>query len=325
MKIKNKGFTLIDLMITVVIIGILAAVAVPAYQDYTVRSQVTEGLSLASGAKVQVAEYYSNHGEFPQTDEDIGFNGSTGSLISKTEIHEEGEIRTIFGEGANKDAQGKFLSLFPWPTESENLKWDCEGTLEEKHMPTGCQQQSEPTVSTVQRTIQCSEGMAGNIIQETEETKPSRGSVSYGEWREISNNCTYPEPEITYSAYYDMSCENYHQDEKDYRPRSGPHGSSYVRVRDKTVTPYQGEPTITTELAYDYCQIKEQVLYHELIETWDETALNSICSPVTTFRLQRPNGNYYSGSVNYCTKPGTNVHVPARIKTPTGRTEYRYE
>ena len=63
-KIKNKCFTLIELMVTVVIVGILGTVEVPAYQDYTIRSQVTEGLSLASGAKTQVAEYYSNHGVF---------------------------------------------------------------------------------------------------------------------------------------------------------------------------------------------------------------------------------------------------------------------
>ena len=180
-------------MVTVVIIGILGAVAVPAYQDYTIRSQVIEGLSLASGAKTQVAEYYSNHGVFPESSEELGYNEATGSIISKTEIHEDGEIRTIFGEGANKDAQGKTLSLFPWPTASENLKWDCEGTLEEKHMPTGCQEQVEPVVTTETRAgSNCSSGYTGEIIESRTVTTPSRCSPTYGEWAVSSNTCKAP-------------------------------------------------------------------------------------------------------------------------------------
>ncbi|MGB3287906.1 MAG: pilin [Burkholderiaceae bacterium] len=233
MKIKNKGFTLIELMVTVAIIGILGAIAVPAYQDYTVRSQVTEGLSLASGAKVQVAEYYSNHGEFPESNEDLGFNGATGSLISKTEIHEEGEIRTIFGSGANKAAQGKTLSLFPWPTESENLKWDCEGTLDEKHMPTGCGQQAEPTTTIVQRTVECSNGWTGNIIQEREEIIPSRGSPSYGNWTELSNNCI--RPPTTTNETENLSCTTHLNDGNQYNGNA-------TRTRTKTIY-YDGTAT----------------------------------------------------------------------------------
>src|ERR1700761_3718507 len=67
MKAVQKGFTLIELMIVIAIIGILAAIAIPAYQNYTIRAQVTEGLSLADGVKTQVSEFYAQNGSFPQS------------------------------------------------------------------------------------------------------------------------------------------------------------------------------------------------------------------------------------------------------------------
>ena len=74
---KQQGFTLIELMIVVAIIGILAAVAIPAYQDYTVRAQVTEGLSLASGAKTAVSEYWASNGSLPTDNATAGMRDST--------------------------------------------------------------------------------------------------------------------------------------------------------------------------------------------------------------------------------------------------------
>src|ERR1700677_3675390 len=65
LKTVQKGFTLIELMIVIAIIGILAAIAIPAYQNYTIRSQVTEGLSLADGWKTSISEYYAQNGKFP--------------------------------------------------------------------------------------------------------------------------------------------------------------------------------------------------------------------------------------------------------------------
>jgi type IV pilus assembly protein PilA len=74
LKTIQKGFTLIELMIVVAIIGILAAIAIPAYQDYTIRSQVTEGLNLAASVKASVAEYYAQNGIWPLTLTELGMN-----------------------------------------------------------------------------------------------------------------------------------------------------------------------------------------------------------------------------------------------------------
>ena len=74
MKTLQKGFTLIELMIVVAIIGILAAIAIPAYQDYTIRAQVSEGMTLAAAAKAAVAETYLNTGDAPADREEAGMS-----------------------------------------------------------------------------------------------------------------------------------------------------------------------------------------------------------------------------------------------------------
>ncbi len=72
MQKKQQGFTLIELMIVVTIIGTLAALAIPAYQDYTIRAQVGEGLTLSAGAKTAVSEYYMDRGAWPTKNKDAG-------------------------------------------------------------------------------------------------------------------------------------------------------------------------------------------------------------------------------------------------------------
>ena len=137
--IKNsRGFTLIELMITVAIVGILTAIALPAYQDYSIRSQVSEGLSLVSGAKPVVGEYFANYGEYP-TNEEAGFAGYMGKFIDKTEIGEDGKIIATFGNQANSKISGQTVTLIPEAdTMTGNIKWSCQSSANAKYLPTSC-------------------------------------------------------------------------------------------------------------------------------------------------------------------------------------------
>src|SRR5437660_5477791 len=105
MKAVQKGFTLIELMIVVAIIGILAAIAIPAYQDYTIRAQVTEGLNLASSVKASVGEYFANNGTWPVglvgASPALGFvNNPSGKYVTKVDVA-TGTIVITYGGQAN--------------------------------------------------------------------------------------------------------------------------------------------------------------------------------------------------------------------------------
>ncbi|HGG7873128.1 TPA: fimbrial major subunit PilE, partial [Neisseria meningitidis] len=89
MNTLQKGFTLIELMIVIAIVGILAAVALPAYQDYTARAQVSEAILLAEGQKSAVTEYYLNHGEWPANNSSAGVATSAdikGKYVKSVEV-----------------------------------------------------------------------------------------------------------------------------------------------------------------------------------------------------------------------------------------------
>src|SRR3984885_1588542 len=98
MKTMQKGFTLIELMIVIAIIGILAAIAIPAYQNYTIRSQVTEGLTLADGWKTAIAEYYANTGNWPAQGNLTGTCNSVGKYESSVTVATGGVIQIIYGK-----------------------------------------------------------------------------------------------------------------------------------------------------------------------------------------------------------------------------------
>ncbi|HHS1434764.1 TPA: pilin [Neisseria meningitidis] len=127
MNTLQKGFTLIELMIVIAIVGILAAVALPAYQDYTARAQVSEAILLAEGQKSAVTEYYLNHGEWPKNNTSAGVASSStikGKYVKEVTVANGVVTATMLSSGVNKEIQGKKLSLWA-KRQNGSVKWFC--------------------------------------------------------------------------------------------------------------------------------------------------------------------------------------------------------
>ena len=150
MKAIQKGFTLIELMIVIAIIGILAVIALPAYQDYTARAQVSEAFSLAEGQKAAVIEYFADKGAYPTSNTDAGVAAAsqiTGKYVKSVAIGGSGVITaTMKSSNVNSALTSKTLTLTPATAavaanaakNPGSFTWTCGGTIDTKYRPAAC-------------------------------------------------------------------------------------------------------------------------------------------------------------------------------------------
>jgi type IV pilus assembly protein PilA len=143
---SHKGFTLIELMIVVAIIAILAAIAMSQYQDYVIRAQLSEGMSLADAVKTTIGEYYQNYGKFPSGNLSAGLtapNTIQGKYVAQVETV-GGVITSTYGNDVNGKVFGATL-LFSPTTHGGSIDWHCKPGattpfLENRWLPTNCRQ-----------------------------------------------------------------------------------------------------------------------------------------------------------------------------------------
>ncbi|WP_276569049.1 pilin, partial [Thiocapsa imhoffii] len=149
---RERAFTLIELMIVVAVIGILAAIALPAYQDYTVRSKVSEGLLFASAAKIAVVETFAFTGALPSSNEAARLTEASninGKYVAQTEVQNEGEIWVRFNDRVPQ-LNGRHVVLAA-QVQGGAINWCCSSPdLEARYLPATCRDSSCGTSSTPQ-------------------------------------------------------------------------------------------------------------------------------------------------------------------------------
>ena len=140
----TQGFSLLELMIAVAIVGILSALAIPTYQDYTIRAKVGEAFSLASAAKFSVSEYYVSSGELPADADQAGISSVSGKYVRSLSYSKSGSVGQVivtFGNNVGAEVNGKKV-VIEASISGNALHWACKSSendgIDNKYLPASC-------------------------------------------------------------------------------------------------------------------------------------------------------------------------------------------
>ena len=144
---RNRGFTLVELMIAVAIVSILAALAVPTYRDYTIRAKISEAINMAASAKVSITEYYISEGRLPNTLEEAGLESISTEYIASMDYtsteDNKGQLAMTLTKEVGGEAGGKKIIVEAMPDHGGALiRWNCmpasEDGVDGKYLPANC-------------------------------------------------------------------------------------------------------------------------------------------------------------------------------------------